>query len=72
MGGETPIPWTAINQYSSFYEFDEEQDELLHFFMRKMDHAFMKWSKKKNGDKQKSGPIRSKNGSGFRKHTRRS
>lgn len=42
-----PIPWTAVQEYSIVNEFDAEETHDLHFFIQKMDHAFLKRMDKK-------------------------
>ena len=57
MGVPCPLPWTAVNQYSTYYEFDEEQDERLHYFVGAMDKAFMEWSKQQS-ESRKRGNVK--------------
>lgn len=59
-----PVPWTAINQYAFFYDFDGEQTSRLHYFVGKMDKAMKEWSDRKNGNKQKSNRVRHQNQGG--------
>lgn len=47
--GDGPISWKDIHDYGTINEFDPEQQEDLHYFIGKMDEAFLKWKKKSNG-----------------------
>lgn len=47
--GDGPISWQSIEEYALVYNFEEEQKEDLHYFMAKMDDAFLKWRNNKNG-----------------------
>jgi hypothetical protein len=38
----TAIPWTSVQDYAKAFEFDEEQTEDLHFFIRRMDSEHLK------------------------------
>jgi hypothetical protein len=38
----TAIPWTCVQDYAKAFEFDEEQTEDLHFFIRRMDSEHLK------------------------------
>ncbi|MCP4897720.1 MAG: hypothetical protein GY906_12170 [bacterium] len=45
--GAGPIPWSVILDYSRKYEFDEEQEEDLFYFIRVMDNEFLEHHSKK-------------------------
>lgn len=47
--GDGPIPWNAIEEYGRLNDFSEEQREDLHYYVAKMDEAFME---KKRNDKR--------------------
>lgn len=36
-----PIPWTSVQDYATAFDFDEEQTENLHVYVRAMDKAFL-------------------------------
>jgi hypothetical protein len=38
----TAIPWSSVQYYASTYDFNEEQAEDLHFFIRRMDSEHLK------------------------------
>ena len=38
----TAISWTSVQDYAKAFEFDEEQTEDLHFFIRRMDSEHLK------------------------------
>lgn len=40
--GVTMIPWSAIKDYSTAYDFDEEQSESLLYLIRQIDIAHTK------------------------------
>jgi len=46
-----PIPWTSVQDYAIINEFTEEEATDLQYFIRKMDHAFLKRMDKKNAEK---------------------
>jgi hypothetical protein len=46
--GLGPIPWSAIQQYGHTHWFDREQMEDLHFYIRRMDIAYMDAENAKN------------------------
>lgn len=43
----TAIPWSSVQYYASSFDFDEEQTEDLHFFIRRMDSEHLKRIDKK-------------------------
>lgn len=45
--GPAPIPWVAILDYSRTFEFDDEQQDDLFFFVRALDKAFLNYHKEK-------------------------
>lgn len=47
--GLGPIPWTAINQYARAYDYSDEQEDDLQFYITRMDHAYLEWVNKKKG-----------------------
>lgn len=42
-----PIPWTAINQYCRFKEFDKDQEEIAHYLIGRMDSFYLEFLSKK-------------------------
>lgn len=48
--GAYPIPWTALKSYSDTWGFDDEQFELLEYYVSKMDGVYLKWAEKQNGN----------------------
>lgn len=54
--GDGPIPWSVINEYAKVYGFDEEQSEDLHFYLGRMDEAYMDFIRKKQPAKGKTPP----------------
>lgn len=38
----TAIPWSSVQDYARAFEFDEEQTEDLHYFVRRMDTEHLK------------------------------
>lgn len=49
--GPGPIPWTAINQYARAYDYSEEQEEDLQFYVSRMDQAYLEAVAKKQPGK---------------------
>jgi hypothetical protein len=47
MGGEGPIPWTAINQWANEYQLSEEQRDDLSFYILKLDRIYLEHQAKK-------------------------
>jgi len=47
--GDGPIPWQAIEEYARLNYYDEEQKDDLHFYIAKMDEAFLE---KKRSEKR--------------------
>lgn len=45
--GLGPIPWTAINQYAKAYDYTEEQEDDLQFYISRMDNAYLEAVSKK-------------------------
>lgn len=45
--GLAPIPWNCIKDYAQAYEFDESQTDDLFYFIRKMDHEYLKFHNRK-------------------------
>lgn len=45
------IPWSAIDRYATRYEFDSEQYDDLHYFIREMDTEHLKRLKSKQQNK---------------------
>ena len=43
------IPWTSVQQYADLSGFDEDQAADLHYYIRCMDNAFLKWQEEKRG-----------------------
>lgn len=39
--GAGPIPWSVVQDYADTFDFDEDQTEALHYFVRKMDAAYL-------------------------------
>lgn len=37
----TPIPWTAIKEYATAHELDEEQTDDLFYFVKRMDNEHL-------------------------------
>lgn len=46
-GEMAAIPWTSINQYATFYKYEDRQRERLHFIVGKMDKAMRDWHKRR-------------------------
>lgn len=46
--GAGSIPWSAIRDYALTFEFDEEQEDDLFYFIRAMDNAFLQFYNKKS------------------------
>lgn len=42
-----PIPWTAINQYAKAYDYTDEQEDDLQFYVSRMDNAYLEHLRKK-------------------------
>src|SRR5688572_16692728 len=40
--GLAPIPWTAIKEYATAFELDEEQTDDLFYFVKRMDSEHLK------------------------------
>ncbi len=38
--GDGNIPWTAVTHYGTYYEFDREQIEDLHYYVGVMDDVW--------------------------------
>jgi len=47
--GICPIPWSSVSDYARAFEFDAEQTEDLHYFIRKLDQENMKRLANKTG-----------------------
>ena len=47
--GDGPISWQYVHDYAIVNEFSEEQGENLHYFVMKMDAAFLNQRQKSNG-----------------------
>lgn len=56
-----PIPWHVVEQYAVSHDLDEEERSDFHWLIRAMDASFLAYheeeSKKKSGNKKKSGKI---------------
>ena len=50
----TAIPWSSVQDYARAFEFDEEQTEDLHFFIRRIDGEHLKRISAKMEAKQKA------------------
>ena len=44
---EGPIPWTATQQYAVILELNDEMRDDLHYYIREMDNAYLKYKKSK-------------------------
>lgn len=51
--GDGPISWQATQEYALVNQFDSEQLEDLHYFIQKMDEAFLQWRRNKDGKQSK-------------------
>lgn len=49
--GIGPIPWSAILEYARFFEFSEEQEEDLLYYVRMMDNAYLDYKRSKEEGK---------------------
>ena len=45
--GPSPIPWSVILDYARVFNFDDEQQEDLFFFVRALDKAFLDYHREK-------------------------
>jgi hypothetical protein len=54
--GAYPIPWTAIKSYADTWGFDDEQFELLEYYVSKMDGVYLKWAENQNGKSEDKAP----------------
>lgn len=43
------IPWDKIQMFADYHELDEEQAWDMHFFLSRMDAAYLKWQKENLG-----------------------
>ena len=46
--GVAPIPWLAINEYAQALGLDDDETEDLHFFIRRLDHFYIKYYRDKS------------------------
>jgi hypothetical protein len=42
------IPWSVVTKYAEVYRLTEEDTERLHYFIRAMDIAYLKWQQEKD------------------------
>lgn len=49
-----PIPWLCMRDYARTFEFDEDQEERLYYFIRQMDDAFLQYHDKKAKSEMKT------------------
>jgi len=51
----TAIPWSSVQDYARAFDFDEEQTQDLHYFIRQMDSKHLEYiaKKQKSGRKKK-------------------
>jgi hypothetical protein len=43
-----PVPWMAVDRYCERHEITGEQCEDMHYFVAKMDEAYLKWQRAKS------------------------
>lgn len=43
--GDGPISWLAVSEYATVHEFDSEQREALHYYITRMDDAYLAWAR---------------------------
>ena len=49
--GAGPIPWSAIRDYATAHELEEDQTQELFFFTMRMDRAYLEYNSSKTASK---------------------
>lgn len=66
--GMGPIPWTAIRDYATAWDFDEEQTIELFRLIRSMDNELLALNDKKRKHKEQREQSSSRKGGGNARH----
>lgn len=56
--GLYPVPWMAVRHYAEWMGLDEEQEEELHFFVRQLDEAWIKYWEEKQAKPKHPPPMK--------------